>query len=459
MIKLLVFAHVALFVITLFPRRGVEKIRTLAIPVGLAFLYTSAVQGWAAAHSLGIGLDLNDVRVALWVSLLSYLAFLLAYYSAKGSDRRTQVYFSDSSMDTLRLNGFGLLFFVAGALGYYLSIQSVGGWRAYLNLEDWSANLYETSGYIYMLKYASYAAVAFWLLSLALDSLPAKLHALLILLMLWLLFEAVQSTDRGDTIRASLPIVAWVYFITRKPRHLGKFVLWGNGIILLILLSVGMTVVLLPEFRDKDRSLLRSEVTLFEAVQHSEEKKGSSRGSESGGEFDTGARIIKRINAGEIHPPGPVHFARWIWNLVPRALVPEKHELFAQWAGPNYEAVRYGCISYEGCSSTGWAEAYGMMGWFGALVYWLALGFGVRRFEGWIGPSMVGFVVSAICYLPLIQLVMQDFWAGAMNASIVVVPVLIIFNWCRKQITARPTSARNAQARRHTPTQTTRLAG
>jgi hypothetical protein len=433
MIQFLMLAHIVLLILSIIMdrRTGVNRLRSLVLPVGFSFVYTSVVQAGAAVQNLGYGLNQNDIATALWASLMSYLAILLAYRYAPDNGRRSS--FARRNVVPARLNSFGLFFFVAGLIGYYLSMQAVGGWRALLNMEDWTGNLYDISAYIYMLKYACYAAVALWLLSLSLRALPTWFHGLLILLMLWLLFEAVQLTDRGDTIRASLPIVAWFYIVTHRYRHRIEYRLLGNLVIASMLLFVSLAGILLPEFRDADRSMMRSDTTLAVAFERSRAKNASSRASEGGGEFDTGARIIKRVNAGEISPPGPVHIGRLIWNIVPRALVPNKHEIYEAWAGKNYMEVRYGCISYMGCSSTGWGEAYGMMGWFGAILYWALFGFGIRRFENWIGESSLGLIVSAICYLPLIQFVIQDFWAGGMNTSIVVLPVLIMIKLCQRK--------------------------
>jgi len=448
MIGFLMLAHVALLILSIIMdrRTGVNRLRSLVLPVGFSFVYTSVVQAGAAVQNLGYGLDQNNIATALWASLMSYLAVLLAYRFAPDNGRRSS--FARKNIVPLRLNSFGMFFFVAGLIGYYLSMQAVGGWRALLNMEDWTGNLYDISGYIYMLRYACYAAVALWLMSLSLHVLPPLLHGLLILLMLWLLFEAVQMTDRGDTIRASLPIVAWFYIVTRRYRYRIEYRLLGNLVIASMLLFVGLAGILLPEFRDVDRSMLRSDTTLAVALERSRAKNASSRASEGGGEFDTGARIIKRVNAGEINPPGPVHIGRLIWNIVPRALVPNKHEIYEAWAGKNYMEVRYGCISYMGCSSTGWGEAYGMMGWFGAILYWALFGFGIRRFEYWFGESAVGLIVSAICYLPLVQFVVQDFWAGGMNTSIVVLPVLVILKLSQRTGVGGENSLRTAQTRR-----------
>ncbi len=73
-----------------------------------------------------------------------------------------------------------------------------------------------------------------------------------------------------------------------------------------------------------------------------------------------------------------------------------------------------------------------MMGWFG-LLYWAALGWGIRKMEGWFRATRTGLIISVLCYLPLLQLVMQDFWAGAMNASIVVFPVMALLKYTQIQ--------------------------
>jgi len=432
MIDLLMAAHVLLFVLSILmdPRKGLNKLYNLTLPLGIGFIYISVVQANMARQSLGLDLTLKDIQIALVVSFVSYLLLVIGHRCC--DNRTTRPWFTDNGLDLVRLGRMGLLCFLAGALGYYISIQLVGGLAAYLNLEDWTQNLYEASGYVYMLKYATYGAVGLWLVCVAFDRISKPMHGMLILLMLLLLAEAIQLTARGNTIRIGLPIIAWIYIISRRPRYHGRYTLVGSVAIMAIFTFIAVAVVMLPEFRENDRNLLGSDTTFNDAWINVKQSGASSRGaSENGGEFDTGARIVKRVNAGEINPPGPWHIARWLWNIVPRDLVPDKHEIFMDWAGKDSLEVREGSCSYQGCNQTGWGEAYGMMGWLGASIYWFALGWGIKKFEARIGRGKLALMVTVIAFGPFMQLAASDFWAGAMNSCFFLVPIVIIYWYCQ----------------------------
>ena len=432
MIDFLMAAHVILFVFSILmdPRKGLNKLYNLTLPFGVGFLYISVVQANMARANLGFGLTLGDIEIALVVSFMSYLLLVIGHRCC--DNRAARPWFTDKGLDMVRLSRMGFLCFLAGALGYYLSIRLVGGLAAYMNLEDWTGDLYEASGYVYMLKYATFGAVGLWLVCVAFDQISKPMHGMLVLLMLLLLAEAVQLTARGNTIRICIPIIAWIYFVTSNPKHRGRYKYLGYTAIGIMVLLLAITIIILPEFRDNDRSVLTSDTTLNSALSNAKVTGGSSRGSsENGGEFDTGVRIIKRVNEGEINPPGPWHIARWLWNVVPRALVPDKHEIFLNWAGKDSFEVREGSASYQGCNQTGWGEAYGMMGWLGASIYWFALGWGIKKFEAYIGRGKLALMVTAIAFGPFMQLAAADFWAGAMNSCFFLVPVVVIYWYCQ----------------------------
>lgn len=448
MTTLLILAHLAVFLVTVLwdTRRGINRLRNMSIPVGVAFLYISVVQATSAADNPGRGLNASDIEVALLVSLSLYAGFYVTYRLTRGIQKK--VAFADRQMNCARLNGFAWLFYCIGLVGYYLSIRAVGGLRAYLRLTEWESYLYDVSGYIYMLKFAVYAAVALWLLCLALNRLHPRTHIVLAVTMFALLFEAVQTTDRGDTIRASLPIVAWLYFLARHPGRSPVYRMWVNVITVIVCLSVAAGVLLFPEFRGMKRSLMTSEVTLTEAIERVQQKQGSSRLSEEGGgEFDSAARIIKRVRIGEIDPPGPVHIARLFWNVVPRALVPDKWEQFNAWAGIDFQEIWVGSTSYYGCTPTGWGEAYGCMGWLGALFQWCLFGFLVKKYETWFSHSKSGLMVSVISYLPLMNYVVMTFFSASMTFCTVVLPVLGVLWLCRGPRKTRQRSSRRRSGR------------
>lgn len=432
MVSILSLAHLSLFAFSLLRdrRRGLSRLRNLSIPVGIGFLYISVVQGRASAANPGRELALADVEQAMLVSLSLYAVFLLCYFLVPGVGAHSL--YKDSSVDIRRLNAFGFLFYFAGLAGYFMSIRIVGGVRAYLRLEEATSYLYDASGYIYMLKFAVYAAVALWLLSFSLNGLSKWLHAILVISMGALLLEALQATDRGDTIRASLPIIVWLYFLSGKRSLRQTSKLWVYAATALILAYVVAAVLLLPEFRGNNRSFFTSDVTVAEAVSRVASNKGTSRLSEEGGgEFDSAARIIKRVDSGVIEQPGPVHIARLLWNIVPRALVPLKWDLFNHWAGPQWQEILIGASSYYGCTITGWGEAYGCLGWLGALMQWAILGLLVKKYEGLFAISKAGLMISGISYLPLINYVVMTFHAATMTLCTVVVPVLVVLALCQ----------------------------
>lgn len=451
MIALLCLAHVALFVWSALAYRakGLNKIRNLAVPVGIAFSYTSGVQAWQAAQNPGYLLKAEDIDAALWVSLTCYVAFLIVHRITPPVERQSTM--ADELIDPARMNWFALAFFVVGTAGYLLNMYIVGGVKAYLRLEEWSDDLFDVSGYVYMMKFVMYGAVGLWLCILALGRLSRTMHVLLVVVMTWLLFEALQVTDRGDTIRAGMLWVIWVYIAARTKKRPRTVAAWGYVVIGMLFLFMGSAVILLPAFRGTQRSLLTSEVTLSDAIKQAVENRGASRLSEKGGgEFDSAARIIKRVRIGEIQHPGPVHIARPLWNLVPRTLYPKKWEQFGRWAGKDWEEILIGSSSYYGCTITGWGEAYGCLGWAGAMGQFALMAFLTRKLETWLSRSTLGLMAACMCYLPLLNYVVMTFWAATMTLSVVVIPFLLVIRLCSKESTAEAVPAYRRRTRRTT---------
>jgi len=452
MFTMLLIAHVLVFLlsIALDRRRGIERLRNLTIPLGVPFVYVSAIQARESRSDMAAGLSEADLVNALGVSLLSYAAVVICYWLTRSSVRRP--YISARATDVRKLAiGAGTLLAI-GFCGYAYIVWEVGGLNAYFGVGVMMGDGYQSSGYVYMLKFAAYGGVGLLLCYEAVCRLPGRLRVLLLLALAVLTWDAVKSGDRGDTIRAGVLWVGYIYLSSLPKSGEKRLPILGYVGIAGIVAFIGLAVIVFPELRGA-RNILTSEVRIEEALNRSLGKGAGSRISQkNGGEFDTAARIIKSVNEGSIIPPGPVHIAHWMWNVVPRFAVPNKHEIFAEWAGKQWEAVRFGCCSYFGCSSTGSGEAYGMMGWFG-LLYWGALGVGIRRLEGAFRGSDAGFVVSLVCYLPILQLVIQDFWAGAMNASVVVVPMIGALKWAQrspaipKRVGCRPTGRRPDRAR------------
>ena len=429
MTKILIASHLALFLssVLVMWKARTRIICCLAIPPGLGFLYTSVFQAWTSLHQLAPDLTAGDVITGLWVSLISYLALLTGYWLVQPSPNTS--WLKDAELNTDRINRIGLVFFVVGVFGHWIFMRQVGGFSAYLGSSDWTedVNPYEMSAYVYNLRYGILGAVAMWFLSGTLGRLPSLYFLLFIPSMGFLLFLGILDTSRGETLRAVLLIIGYLYFASDQWSNTGRFL----ARVLMVALAIGavMASFMLPSFRDQGRKITASETTWGEALVYAK----SGNRAESGGEFDSGVRIVKRINSGDIHSPGPVHIARFLWNVVPRSLVPEKHEMFERWAGKDYMEIRIGSTAYYGCAPSGWGEAYGCMGWLGAILYWALFGVILKKVEKGVGSSMAAILIGASFYLPLMQYVGIDFWVGSMSLCTSALPILLVLIWfCRQ---------------------------
>lgn len=443
MAEILIAGHLALFLASLVVvwKSRTRLISCLAIAPGVGFLYTSVFQAREALQHPAPDLLIGDMADGLLVSFLSYLALLAGYWLVRPSAKK--IWFKDEDINTGRINLIGLVFFAVGIIGHWMFMRAVGGFGAYFGAEEWIADPYEMSGYVYILRNGIIGAAAMWFISGALGKLPLTYLVPFIFSLAFLLLQGILDTSRGETIRASLLIIGTIYFSSCRWGCAGRVL----AIVLMGIFAVGATlsVLLLPSFRDQGRKITMSETTIEEAV---EEVQESNR-AEKGGEFDSGVRIVKRTSSGEIGHPGPVHIARFLWNSVPRKLVPYKHEMFERWAGADYMEIRIGSTAYYGCAPSGWGEAYGCMGWFGALLYWSLFGAILKMAESRMGRSMIGLLMGAAFFLPLMQYVGIDLWVGSMGLCTTVLPVLVLlFLFCRRPA-AHPTKNRNnVQARR-----------
>lgn len=422
----LMIAHVALFVVSLVVRQcsSLGYLRNLALPVGGGFIYSSIIQARAAVQNPVAGLEASDNEIALAVSLLCYGMFLAGWaYTSPAKPGLRNLRFR---INHERLQWLTVVVLIAGGIAYVQIIRAVGGFWSYFGTGEVTSGYSHLSGYIYMAKHLAYGGAALLLLQTLFGPVSRLTQFILGILLAILTWEAIQTTDRGDTIRAAALIAAWTYLSFRT--QINRMEIWAKASIMFVFVAVlAATVVLLPYFRDSGRRLLKSERTLEEAVGFAIAEQGASRFSEQGGEFESAARIIKGVNEGAISPPGPVHIARVVWNVVPRALVTEKWDLFDRWAGPEWQKILIGSSSYYGCVPTGWGESYGTMGLIGAALYWLALGYGCKKYSGWTRGSGAGLVLAAILYLPLVQLVFMAFWSGAMTFLTTGLPVVLIF--------------------------------
>ena len=432
MAKFLMFSHGLLFLLCMVIawRNKTRLLCCMAIPAGAGFLYTSVYQAKDALAIPAIDLNEHDMVCGLLVSLASYLALLVGYWMVRREGKT--VWLKDSNIDIDRVNRLGLLLFGIGLVGHLIFMQTVGGFSSYFGSNDWAVdNPYEMSGYVYNLRYGILGAVVMWFISGTLRRQSVFFATLFFASLGFLIFQGVLDTSRGETVRSILLLIGYIYFASYR---------WEPGVrvlayisILLLVMVAALAVVTLPSFRDQGRKITSSETTMAEALQ---ESKGHNR-AEMGGEFDSGVRIIKRINNGDIKPHGPIHIARFLWNAVPRALVPDKHEIFERWAGNDYNEMRIGSTAYYGCAPTGWGEAYGTMGVGGALIYWFLFGMALKWLEIGMGQSIAAVVITASFYLPMMQYVGIDFWVGSLGLCITTIPVVFLLVWfCRKSTSA-----------------------
>lgn len=448
---ILIMLHVVLLGVALFqrPRSGRYRVCALSLPVALGFCYLACVQGRSSALRLPADFAYETVANGLLVSFVAFAAFMLAY--TLSANHKAKVMISPATTDFRRLGLFAYILSIIGLFGLFRFIGLVGGLSSYAGVADWTASPYESSGYLLNLRMALFPAIALFLILLAFRKASRLQTWLCLLLIAILLGDGINATDRGDTIRGAILLAAWLFLGANGAFGLGLTLGARMGVAFVPLVVSIAVAMMLPSFRGQGRKLLTSETTWEGAMSNLVSTKGDFRGAERGGEFDSGARIYDWIQQGHMSQTGPVHFLRVAWNVLPRAWVPEKHEMFERFAGESYRSLRFEATSYFGCAPSGWGEAYGTMGWAGVLGYFGLLGVGVRWLENKVTSLSFSILLAALAFVPLLQLVVMDFWSGAMNFSLTTLPMLVVLRLCQRRnpgAARKPCAASTKQLRR-----------
>lgn len=453
-ILILICLHVVLLgvAVTQRPRSGHWRICALSLPVALGFCYLACVQGRSSALRLPPDFSHETVANGLLVSFVAFASFMLGY--TLSANHKAQVVISPATTDFRRLGLFAYILSIIGLFGLFSFIGLVGGLSSYAGVADWTASPYQSSGYLLNLRMALFPAIALFLILLAFRKASWLQAWFCLLLIAILLGDGINATDRGDTIRGAILLAAWLFLGANGAFRLGLTPGTRIGVALVPLVVSIAFAMMLPSFRGQGRKLVTSETTWEEAMSSFVSTKGDFRGAERGGEFDSGARIYDWIQKGYMSQTGPVHFLRVAWNLVPRAWVPEKHEMFERFAGESYRMLRSEATSYFGCAPSGWGEAYGTMGWAGVLGYFGLLGVGVRWLENKVTSLIFSMLLAALAFLPLLQLVVMDFWSGAMNFSLTTLPMLVVLRLGQRRIpgaAGKPCAALSGMRRKRGP--------
>jgi hypothetical protein len=432
--QILACLHIVIFIIGIVSdnRRGMDRLYNLTIPISIAFIYSCLVQGFGALRFLAQDLDVFDLLIAQGYALLCHACIVLAY--AFTPEFRGRRLVQSRAPDRRRLATAAQLAYSVGIIGYAIVVRQEGGLWAYFGSGERTGTFFDLSGYVYTMKFSLYGGIA---LFIWLDTLVGRFTYVRVLIglgMLIICWDAVQSTDRGDTIRSGLMLIGWIYVSSRPKFRHERRPLAVYGLMSAIAMAIIAGVLLLPSFRDTGRKLTTSSVKLGEALANvsSGENKGT-RSVTMGGEFESGARVIKRVVNGEIRPCGPVQYARVVWTAVPAFLIDDKWEKFDSWAGPDWQEVFVGSSSYYGCVTTGWGESYGTFGFLGGLIHWLLVGILIRKFEGWIYFPKTGVILNLLCYLGFLQWIMMGTWAFGMTFGITVLPVLVLVRFVQKK--------------------------
>ncbi len=360
---------------------------------------------------------------------------------------------SPATTDFRRLGLLAYILSIIGLFGLLHFIVLVGGLSSYAGNADWTASPYESSGYLLNLKMALFPAIALFLIVIAFRKASRLQIWFCFLLIAILLGDGINATDRGDTIRGAILLAAWLFLGANGAFPLSLTLGTRIGVASVPLVVSVAVAMMLPSFRGQGRKLGTSDATWEEAMRNFASTKGDFRGAEAGGEFDAGARIYDWVKQGRMSQTGPVHFLRVAWNVVPRAWVPKKHEMFERFAGESYRLLRFEATSYFGCAPSGWGEAYGTMGWAGVLGYFGLLGVGSRWLENSIASLGFCIMMAALAFLPLLQLVIMDFWSGAMNFSLTTMPMLVVLRLCQRRnpkAMFRPSAASTGKTRLRT---------
>ncbi len=438
MISLLLVAHFALFFVGFSFSRAQWRLRLASplLPVGCAFLYLAVGQGADSLTRRSPDIDETDIGVALLVSLCSYAAFSLGYFLSRPRRKAPAI------RNPRLLSRYGIALIMLGLTGLVAFVASTGI-SAFLGYSPREINPYDAlSGYVYRLPDLMYAGIAVLSISYLTGELGRAGRGLLFFTVVLQVLLAIESTDRGNLMRSVLPLIVLIA-ATRRP---GLFLQAARKCIPILAASMIAGVLLFPYFRDTGRHLFTSTKTISEVTETVTQSGFSSRFSNLGGEFDTAARIVKWVNSGDVQPPGPIHIALTLWGFVPRRLVPEKHNMFADWAGPELDRIA-SAASYYGCALTGWGEAYAFLGPLGAFLYWVALGISSRLLQTNFTHPIEGPVLAAAAFVPLLQFVEMGFWAGSMNFLFVLVPAVIVLK------ISRPKKYRLDRARSDTQSQ------
>jgi hypothetical protein len=445
----LIFLHLVLLVVAIAysRRKGLGRLRAMNLPVALGFAYLAVIQGSGSARRLPPDFTAETVQGGLTVSLVAFLAFTIGY--ALRTEVRPTTPISAATTNFRRLGMIATVLSIIGLIGLASFIVIVGGLSSYAGSADWVADPYQTSGYLLNMKMALYPAVALFVILIAYNQATKFQCWYCLTIILIILADGISATDRGDSIRGAILLGAWVILGINRASGLSLSLSTRIMTAVVPLLLTIPIALMLPAFRGQGRKLSASETTWEEAMTGMMVSKGDFRGAERGGEFDAGARIYDWVAKGNMEITGPVHFLRVAWNMVPRAWVPAKHEIFERFAGPSYQKLRFEATSYLGCAPNGWGEAYGTMGWFGVLGYFGLFGYGIRWAEGQITSLGMGLLMAGVWFIPLLQYVVMDFWAGTMNTLLTVVPLWTVLWACRT-----PKSAQSDKRKRRRAPQT-----
>jgi len=436
MSSLLLIAHVLLFagVLIYACRNRFAHIATTTLPIAIGFMYISVVQAIDAIRRPSDVITEESVASGLLISAISFAAFLAGYFIAGDLIRVRPIV---PQRSTKKLLWVAAVLIGVGAAGQMIVIQTVGGWTAFLGFQSANANQYEVlSAYLYNLPNFLFAAFAVLSVTALGERQRKSLYLIALATGLLLVLRAIALTDRGDLIRSMLPLAALLTSSQAGLRRKAKA--WSVGKIVAVgaVALVALGVLVLPFFRDTGRSILTSNVSFDEAIEGVLSMGASSRFSARGGEFDSAVRLVQQVQTDYISPPGPIHLAHVIWGFVPRHLVPEKHELFANWAGEDYEKILLSA-SYPGCALTGWGEAYAYLGFVGSMIYWMLLGAAGRWFESLYPDPNTLRIASATAFLPMAQFVVMGLWAGIMNTLYAVLPFCLALRFATTKSSRR----------------------